>query len=136
MDLISLLKSTSITVLFYAALSYVTFHFFSTLFVFTLIFCIGCICFVSYTEQKEKEHKEGSTSGDLSMGGAETLSQEILGVAILFFFWGIVSGMLKVKKELQKRINKFYVFLILLLVALTGLGLGWLLESSASKFLR
>ncbi|GBO53008.1 hypothetical protein APA_809 [Pseudanabaena sp. lw0831] len=33
--------------------------------------------------------------------------------------------MAQVRKELQKSINEFYIFLVLLLFALTGLGLGY-----------
>ncbi|MEE3715746.1 hypothetical protein V2H45_03180 [Tumidithrix elongata RA019] len=141
MALISLLKFSLTTVLFYAALGYVTFHFFSTLFVFILIFSIGSVCFVSYRKEEEKEkdsppeEKQGCATGDMQMGGAETLSEEILELALMFLFWGVISGMSQVKNELQKRIDKLYIFLVLLLLASTGLSLGWLLESSTSKFL-
>lgn len=136
---ISLLKFISIIIIFYVMLGFITFHFFSSLFIFTLIFSIGCVYFVSYRGEKEKEPQpkedQGCVGGDPQIGGADTLSDEILGIVLLLLFWGITSGMSQVKNELQKSMNKFYIFFILLLVTLAGLGLGWLLELRISKFL-
>jgi hypothetical protein len=134
----SLLRFLLITTIFYVMLGLLTFHFFSSLFIFTLIFSIGCVCFISYREEKEKDlhikKEHGCVSGDPQIGGAETFSEEILGIILLFLFWGITSGMSQVKNELQKSINKISIFLVLLLVALTGLGLGWFLELRISNF--
>jgi heme/copper-type cytochrome/quinol oxidase subunit 2 len=132
---ISLLKFILITILFYAALSCVTFHFFSTLFIFTLLFSMGCICFVSYREQKEKDPHSKKEQGWVGGGGAYTLSDDILGIVLILLFWGITSGMSQVRNELQNKINKFCIFLVLLCLASTGLSLGWLLDSTVSKFL-
>jgi hypothetical protein len=116
-------------------LGFITFHFFSTLFIFTLLFSIGCVCFVSYREHKEKDPHSEKEQGCSGGGGTYTLPDDILGIILILLFWGITSGMSQVKNELQKSMNKFYIFFILLLVTLAGLGLGWLLELRISKFL-
>lgn len=145
----SLLRFLLITTIFYVMLGLFTFHFFASLFIFTLIFSIGCVCFVSYRQEQEedshlKEEKEedshlkkkhGWFNEVPQIGGAETLSEEILGIVLLLLFLGAIPAMSQVKIELQKSINKFYIFLILLLLALTGLGLGYFLELRISIFL-